>query len=98
MSPDDDGRLVAEVPMESFRRGMKRLRVANAPAVTNGTPFVLLSRGAAVDGVETWIVRGWEAPMAEYFASHGGGLRDVIDLDLEDGFVELLRTFRRPEV
>jgi len=94
----DDGRLVAEVPMESFKRGMKRLRVANHPAETNGTPFVVLSRGAANNGVETWIVRGWEPPMAEYFASHGAGLRDVIDLDLEDGFVELLRTFRGPEV
>ena len=94
----DDGHLVAEVPMESFKRGIKRLRVADPPSDPNGTPFVVLSRSAPVAGVETWIVRGWEPPMAEYFASHGAGLRDVIDLDLEDGFVELLRTFRGPEV
>lgn len=94
----DDGRLVAELPMESFKRGMKRLRVANPPAEVNGSPFVVLSRGTDLDGCETWIVRGWEPAMAEYFAGRGAILQDVIDLDLEDGFVELLRTFRGPEV
>src|SRR5207244_2266355 len=45
-------------------------------------------------GVETWVVRGWDQEMASYFESVGAALEDVIDLDLEDSFVELLRTFR----
>ncbi len=32
--------------------------------------------------------------MREYFARGGATLREVIDLDLEEGFVELLRSFR----
>jgi len=34
--------------------------------------------------------------MSQYFEGVGAGLRDVVDLDLEEGFVELLRTFRVP--
>jgi len=92
----DRGRLVAELPMHSFKNGIKRLRVANAPALAGDTPFVLLSREAGTGSVETWIVRGWQAPMSQYFEGVGAGLRDVVDLDLEEGFVELLRTFRVP--
>jgi hypothetical protein len=33
--------------------------------------------------------------MTSYFAGVGASVRDVIDLDLEDGFVELLRSFRQ---
>ncbi|MEX0741666.1 MAG: hypothetical protein WD079_02640, partial [Phycisphaeraceae bacterium] len=29
----DRGRLVAELPMQSFKNGIKRLRIANAPAL-----------------------------------------------------------------
>src|SRR6185436_7281151 len=91
----DHGRLVAELPIQVFKNGIKRLRVANAPESPGQTPFVLLSRNAgdALSG-ETWIVRGWEDPMRHYFASVGAEIRDVIDLDLEDGFVELLRSSR----
>jgi ABC-2 type transport system ATP-binding protein len=90
----DRGRLVAELPMQSFKNGIKRLRVHGAPAMLGDTPFVVLAREYA-DGVgETWIVRGWQAPMAQYFEGVGAGLREVIDLDLEEGFVELLRTAR----
>jgi hypothetical protein len=32
--------------------------------------------------------------MTSYFETIGASVRDVIDLDLEDGFVELLRSFR----
>jgi len=92
----DRGRLVAELPMHSFKNGIKRLRVANPPALPGDTPFVLLSREAGTGAVETWIVRGWQAPMSQYFEGVGAGLRDVVDLDLEEGFVELLRTFRVP--
>jgi ABC-2 type transport system ATP-binding protein len=92
----DRGHLVAELPMHSFKSGIKRLRVANAPTPVGDTPFVLLSREAGGSGVETWVVRGWQAPMTQYFEGVGATLRDVVDLDLEEGFVELLRTFRVP--
>jgi ABC-2 type transport system ATP-binding protein len=92
----DNGRLVAELPMQAFKNGIKRLRVANAPSAPVDLPFVLLSRQAG-DGLgsgETWIVRGWQDPMRHYFRDRGAELRDVIDLDLEEGFVELLRASR----
>ena len=92
----DRGRLVAELPMQSFKNGIKRLRVGNAPALVGDTPFVLLSREAGDGAFETWIVRGWQAPMAHWFSGVGASLREVVDLDLEEGFVELLRTFRVP--
>jgi hypothetical protein len=34
--------------------------------------------------------------MREYFETGEASLQRVVDLDLEDGFVELLRTFRTP--
>jgi ABC-2 type transport system ATP-binding protein len=101
----DHGRLIAELPMQSFKNGMKRLRVSNAPRQLAPSPFVVVSR-EAVNGngghSESWIVRGWDDPMRGYFATSGATsgvtLRDVQDLDLEEGFVELLRTFRQPQV
>jgi ABC-2 type transport system ATP-binding protein len=96
----DDGRLVAEVAMESFKNGIKRLRVADAPPPTTLTasppPFAVLSREAGSNGTETWLVRGWQPEMRAYFQPVGAALRDVIDLDLEEAFVELLRAFRAP--
>jgi hypothetical protein len=44
-----------------------------------------------------WVVRGWQDPMKQYFEGIGARLREVVDLDLEEGFVELLRTFRAPD-
>jgi ABC-2 type transport system ATP-binding protein len=95
----DRGRLVAEMPTESFKGGIKRLRITGAPASIASTPFVLLSReqGEGVGDAETWVVRGWKDPMHEYFAGVGARLNEVEDLDLEDGFVELLRAFRVEE-
>ena len=94
----DNGRLVAELPMQQFKNGIKRLRVAQAPPAAEGTPFTLLSRTRdnGVGSIETWIVRDWESPMQQYFDGVGATVRDVIDLDLEEGFVELLRS-SRPE-
>ena len=92
----DKGRLVAELPMQSFKSGIKRLRIADPPALPGDTPFVVLSREAGNGALETWIVRGWQAPMRQYFEGVGASLREVVDLDLEEGFVELLRTFREP--
>ena len=94
----DDGRLVTEVPMQQLKNGTKRLRVAGAPPTLGATPFVLVARERANgNSAETWLVREWDGAMPSYFESIGASLQDVIDLDLEDGFVELLRTFRAPQ-
>lgn len=92
----DHGELVAEMPMNQFKNGIKRLRVDDAPDAVEEAPFVVLSR-AQTNGrptSETWIVRGWEDPMRYYFDGVGATVRDVVDLDLEEGFVELLRSSR----
>jgi ABC-2 type transport system ATP-binding protein len=91
----DDGRLVTEMPMAQLKDGTKRLRVTGAPAAVTAAPFILLARQANGTS-ETWVVRDWSPDMASYFTSIGASLDDIIDLDLEDGFVELLRTFRGP--
>ena len=91
----DQGRLVLELPMGTFRNGNKRLRVSSAGSLEpHDTPFTVLSREKETGGFETWIVRGWEGSMKEWFDRDGITLREVSDLDLEDGFVELLRAFR----
>ena len=92
----DAGRLVAELPMHQFKNGIKRLRVADAPDALEEIPFTLLSRKPdnGAGSTETWIVRGWEPPMRYYFDGVGATVRDIIDLDLEEGFVELLRSSR----
>ncbi len=92
----DDGELVAELPMQSFKNGIKRIRVNDPPAMVGDTPFVLLSRTSSegLGSGEIWIVRGWQQPMTQYFEGVGASVREVIDLDLEEGFVELLRSSR----
>ena len=40
------------------------------------------------------LVRGWLPGMQDYFAGVGATVREVIDLDLEEGFVEMLRAAR----
>ena len=90
----DNGRLVTEVPMDRFKNSIKRLRVAGAPPSLVRTPFALLAREPANGTTETWIVRDWEPDMATYFETISASLHEVIDLDLEEGLVELLRSFR----
>jgi len=92
----DHGRLVAELPMQHFKNGIKRLRIANAPQALDELPFTLLGRQRdnGAGSLETWVVRDWEAPMRHYFDEVGATVRDIIDLDLEEGFVELLRSSR----
>lgn len=92
----DQGRLVTELPMERFKNGIKRLVVSDAPPEVAATPFSLLSRERNGSTTETWLVRNWEPEMQAFFDTAGASLQRVIDLDLEDGFVELLRTFRTP--
>jgi ABC-2 type transport system ATP-binding protein len=91
----DGGQLVTEMPMQAFKNEIKRLRVSDAPVSVEEPPFVLLSRAFEDSGtIESWVVRGWQASMQPYFEGVGATLREVVDLDLEEGFVELLRTSR----
>jgi ABC-2 type transport system ATP-binding protein len=93
----DDGKLLAEMPMEAFKNEIKRVRVVNAPADAGPElPFELLGRQPS-DGMaagETWIIRGWEEEMGAFFTEAGATVREVVHLDLEEGFVELLRSAR----
>jgi ABC-2 type transport system ATP-binding protein len=90
----DDGRLVAEMPMQAFRGGIKRLRVMSAPRELAAPPFTMLTRGLQTGREEEWVVRGWRSDMSQWFATVGSEVREVIDLDLEESFVELLRSAR----
>jgi ABC-2 type transport system ATP-binding protein len=92
----DDGQLVAELPMHQFKNGIKRIHVGGVTQVEDEPPFTILSRNQAngLASTETWVVRGWQDPMRQYFDGVGMTLRDVVDLDLEEGFVELLRSSR----
>lgn len=89
----DRGRLVVELPMEEFRQGNKRIRLSR-PVEPAGAPFTVLARERETPETETWVVRGWRPDMTEWFEGSGATVRNVTDLDLEDGFVELLRAFR----
>jgi ABC-2 type transport system ATP-binding protein len=91
----DNGKLVVELPMQSFKNGIKRIRVAHAPSLVGDTPFVLLQR-ETVGLEQVWVVRGWQPPMAQWFEGAGATVREIVDLDLEEGFVELLRSSRTP--
>lgn len=90
----DGGRLIAELPMQEFRSGIKRLRVSQAPLVRDAAPFALLSREELSIHDEEWVVRGWQPEMREWFQRSGAEVREVVDLDLEESFVELLRGAR----
>lgn len=91
----DGGRLVDELPMTAFKNEIKRIRIQDAPAHPDATPFRILSRerNGIVSG-EVWVVRGWKDPMRSWFDGVGARVKDVVDLDLEEGFVELLRSSR----
>lgn len=90
----DRGGLVAELPMREFKNGIKRLHITGGAALLGDLPFTVLSRGPANGPVEQWLVRGWEPGMRGSVEAAGATITDVIDLDLEDGFVEMLRSFR----
>jgi ABC-2 type transport system ATP-binding protein len=91
----DDGRLITESPMEKLKHGTKRLVISGVPADIGTPPFRMLSRESSNGAGENWVVGDWEPGMTSYIESLGASVRDVIDLDLEDGFVELLRSFRK---
>jgi len=93
----DNGRMVTEMTMEDFKKEIKRVRVVGAPAEFQAPlPFDLLGRRKS-DGLglgESWVIRGWRDEMAAFFSEAGAEVRDVMDLDLEEGFVELLSSAR----
>ena len=75
--------------------GLKRLRVSAVPERLKTPPFTMLARERETGRTtEEWLVRGWTTGMHEYVDSVGATLREVVDLDLEEGFVELLRSAR----
>ena len=91
----DRGRLVAETRLADFKSGAVRLRVANPPAA-GATPFTLISRTPDVlTSGENWVVRGWDEAHRAYFESAGASVREVSDMDLEEVFVEMLRSSRK---
>ena len=89
----DRGRLAVEVPMERFRHGIKRVRVAAGAALPTGASFTLLGTESSPAGDE-WSVRDWTGGSAAWLTAKGVTVREVTDLDLEEAFVELLRSFR----
>ncbi len=91
----DAGELTVELPIDEFRSGIKRLCFEVAPD-PGGTPapFTVLSRNGRSPGGPVWVVRDWRPEMTEYLHAAGAVVREVVDLDLEDGYVELLRAFR----
>lgn len=94
----DRGRLVVELPMAEFRNGNKRIRLATTRVLEpTGAPFTVMARDRDAGSAETWVVRGWRPEMTAWFEETGAKVREVADLDLEDGFVELLRAFRAQE-
>jgi ABC-2 type transport system ATP-binding protein len=90
----DGGRLVAEMPMHAFRSGIKRLRIAGAPPQMSSTPFGILARRTGAGREEEWVVRDWRDDMTSWFSGSHAALREVVDLDLEETFVETLRAAR----
>jgi ABC-2 type transport system ATP-binding protein len=91
----DRGRMVVELPMHAFKSGIKRIRLDSAPSLVGDTPFVLVNREQTTMD-EIWTVRGWQAPMVQWFEGAGVRVKEIVDLDLEEGFVELLRAARVP--
>jgi ABC-2 type transport system ATP-binding protein len=90
----DRGRLVSEMPMQDFKNGIKRLVFTSPPHLVDQTPFQILARETLDSGSEVWVVRGWQPDMVTWVLQQEGTLREVQDLDLEEAFVELLRSAR----
>jgi ABC-2 type transport system ATP-binding protein len=90
----DHGKLIAELPMKEFRSGIKRIRVHGAPPVHDAAPFRVLSRDDEFGRGETWVVRGWQDDHTAWLATTGASVHEVESLDLEESFVELLRSGR----
>ena len=96
----DQGQMITEMPMETFKSEMRRIRVSGiSDDLHTPLPFQVISRrpGDSLAAGEPWVVRGWQDEMEGFFSGIGGTLNEVTHLDLEEGFVELLCS-SRPEV
>jgi ABC-2 type transport system ATP-binding protein len=91
----DQGRLVAEMPMERLKNGIKRLRMRGPMDRLAGAPFEVLSRSGRGGEAAVWVVDRWETEMTQWIGAQGVTIDRVEDLDLEEGFVERLRARRR---
>jgi ABC-type multidrug transport system ATPase subunit len=90
----EGGRLVAEMPMQDFKRQLKLLRVSGTTHVTAAPPFGIVTRRGSTGRDEEWVVRDWREGMSSWFSGRELTLREVVDLDLEETFVETLRAAR----
>ena len=91
----DQGHLLLQEPLVELKRGVKRLQLSGLPAgAAPPSPATLLHRDVTAPGVETWTVRAWEPPMSAALDALGATVMLETDLDLEDGFIALLRAFR----
>ena len=78
-----------------FKPGEIRIRVTNPPADASDAPFKLVGRTPEPLGPgEIWVVNGWQDDMRQYFERSGATVREVSDMDLEEVFVEMLRSSR----
>lgn len=78
--------------MGRFKAGLRRLRLGPTALVADGAPFTLLATERGPGGDE-WLVQDWADGMESWFTGRGE-LREVMSLDLEEVFVELLRWAR----
>jgi ABC-2 type transport system ATP-binding protein len=92
----DAGRIVMESPMEVLKAGLKRIFVSGSAQSLESAPFTVVARDEVAAGTERWVVQGWLPEHAEWLTASGLSLHNVIDLDLEEGFVELLRARATP--
>ena len=91
----DRGRLMAELPMEEFKNGIKRIRLRGAiDRASDGPPFSILARSGHGEDAAVWIVDRWQAEMTAWIHERGVTVEAVDGLDLEEGFVERLRAGR----
>jgi ABC-2 type transport system ATP-binding protein len=86
----DQGRMIAELRMEEFRNGIRRIRLVQPAGVVTDTPFHLHSRRASLGREEEWIVQGWRDELRSWFDVNRIEVREIVHLDLEECFVELL--------
>jgi ABC-2 type transport system ATP-binding protein len=91
----DDGAVVMESPLVTFRDALRRLRVQGASPALGSAPFSIVARRNG-GRIEEWVVRGFGAEGRAWMTAQGMELLDVQSMDLEETVVELLRSARTP--
>lgn len=92
----DDGRILAAERLSHFRSQFARLIVSGPPEKVPDFPCTLLraEQEAEQGGRWCWFVRGWDESGTAALQASDVTLHGVDGLDLEAGFVELLRSVR----